>query len=86
MKNVLLKILYRKIGILVYPDQSLNERRPDRKRLRPAIGGARAPQTDIWSNCVNRLFLLASAAICLTAPASAQITSFKHIIVVVQEN
>ena len=37
-------------------------------------------------NVVNQLFPLALAALCLTAPASAQITSFQHIIVVVQEN
>jgi phospholipase C len=35
---------------------------------------------------VNQLFPLALAALCLTAPASAQITSFQHIIFVVQEN
>src|SRR5262249_812495 len=35
---------------------------------------------------MNRLFPLAAAALCLTAPASAQITSFQHVIVVVQEN
>jgi phospholipase C len=35
---------------------------------------------------MNRLFPLALAALCLTAPASAQITSFQHIIVVIQEN
>src|SRR5208282_5627108 len=37
-------------------------------------------------NVVNKLFPLALAALCLTAPASAQITSFQHVIVVVQEN
>ncbi len=35
---------------------------------------------------MNKLFPLALAALCLTAPASAQITSFQHVIVVVQEN
>jgi len=35
---------------------------------------------------VNRLLPLALAALCLTAPASAQITSFQHIILIVQEN
>jgi phospholipase C len=35
---------------------------------------------------VNQLFPLALAALCLTVPASAQITSFQHIILVVQEN
>src|SRR5262249_51128237 len=35
---------------------------------------------------MNRLFPLALAALSLTAPASAQITSFQHVIVVVQEN
>jgi phospholipase C len=35
---------------------------------------------------MNRLFLLAVAALCLTAPASAQIISFQHIILVFQEN
>jgi phospholipase C len=35
---------------------------------------------------VNQLFPLALAALCLTAPASAQIKSFQHVIVVVQEN
>jgi phospholipase C len=35
---------------------------------------------------MNRLFPLAVAAICLTAPASAQIPSFQHIILVIQEN
>jgi hypothetical protein len=34
---------------------------------------------------VNRLFPLASAALCLTAPASAEITTSQHAIVV-QEN
>ncbi len=37
-------------------------------------------------NIVNKLFPLALAALCLTTPASAQITSFRHIILVVQEN
>ena len=35
---------------------------------------------------MNQLFPLALAALCLTAPASAQITSFQHVVVVVQEN
>ena len=35
---------------------------------------------------MNRLFPLALAALCLSAPASAQITAFQHIILVVQEN
>src|SRR5208283_1378133 len=35
---------------------------------------------------MNRLFPLALAALCLTAPASAQITAFQHIILVIQEN
>jgi phospholipase C len=35
---------------------------------------------------VNRLFPSAVAALCLTGPVSAQIISFQHIIVVVQEN
>jgi hypothetical protein len=35
---------------------------------------------------MNRLFPLALVGLCLTAPASAQITSFQHVIVVVQEN
>ena len=35
---------------------------------------------------MNRLFPLALAALCLTAPASAQIASFQHVIVVIQEN
>jgi phospholipase C len=35
---------------------------------------------------MNRLFPLALAALCLASPASAQITSFQHIIVIVQEN
>ena len=35
---------------------------------------------------MNRLFPLALAALCLAAPASAQITSFQHIILVIQEN
>ncbi len=35
---------------------------------------------------MNKLFPLTLAALCLTAPASAQITSFQHIILVVQEN
>ena len=35
---------------------------------------------------MNRLFPLALAALCPTAPASAQITAFQHIILVVQEN
>src|SRR5271166_3323615 len=35
---------------------------------------------------MNRLFPLALAALCLTAPASAQISSFQHIILVIQEN
>ena len=33
-----------------------------------------------------RLFPLTLAALCLTAPASAQIPSFQHIIIVIQEN
>jgi phospholipase C len=35
---------------------------------------------------VNRRYSLALAALCLTAPAAAQITSFQHVIIVVQEN
>jgi hypothetical protein len=35
---------------------------------------------------MDRLFPLALAALCLSAPASAQITSFQHIILVIQEN
>ena len=35
---------------------------------------------------MNWLFPLALAAVCLTAPASAQIAYFQHIILVVQEN
>jgi phospholipase C len=35
---------------------------------------------------VNKLFPLALAALCLTAPASAQISAFQHIIIVIQEN
>ena len=35
---------------------------------------------------MNRLFLSALAALCLAAPASAQISSFQHIILVIQEN
>ena len=35
---------------------------------------------------MNRLSPLALAAVCLTEPASAQITSFQHIILVIQEN
>ncbi len=35
---------------------------------------------------MNRLIPLTLAALCVTAPASAQITSFQHIILVVQEN
>jgi hypothetical protein len=35
---------------------------------------------------MNRLFPLTLAALCLAGPASAQITSFQHIIVVIQEN
>ena len=35
---------------------------------------------------MNRLFSATLAALSLTAPASAQITSFQHVIVVVQEN
>jgi phospholipase C len=35
---------------------------------------------------MNKLLPLALAALCLTTPASAQITSFQHIILVVQEN
>jgi hypothetical protein len=35
---------------------------------------------------MNQLFPLALATLCLTAPASAQITSFQHIILVIQEN
>ena len=35
---------------------------------------------------MNRLFPSVLAALCLTAPASAQITSFQHVIVVIQEN
>ena len=35
---------------------------------------------------MNKLFPLTLAALCLTAPASAQITAFQHIILVIQEN
>ncbi len=35
---------------------------------------------------MNQLIPLALATLCLTAPASAQITSFQHIILVIQEN
>jgi phospholipase C len=35
---------------------------------------------------MNRLFPWALAALCVAAPASAQISSFEHIILVVQEN
>ena len=35
---------------------------------------------------MNRLFPLALAALCLSSPVSAQITSFQHIILVIQEN
>ena len=35
---------------------------------------------------MNQLFPLALAALCVAAPASAQITSFQHVVVVVQEN
>jgi phospholipase C len=35
---------------------------------------------------VNRLFPLALAGLCVAAPASAQITSFQHVILVIQEN
>jgi phospholipase C len=35
---------------------------------------------------MNKLLPLTLAALCLTAPASAQITSFQHVIVVIQEN
>jgi hypothetical protein len=35
---------------------------------------------------MNRLSPLTLAAICLTAPASAQVSSFQHVIVVIQEN
>ena len=35
---------------------------------------------------MNQLFPLTLAALCLTAPAAAQITSFQHIILVIQEN
>ncbi len=35
---------------------------------------------------MNRLLPLTLAALCLTTPASAQITAFQHIIVVIQEN
>jgi len=37
-------------------------------------------------NVMNHLFPLTLAALCLTAPAAAQITSFQHIILVIQEN
>src|SRR5580704_15818400 len=47
--------------------------------LRPA-------QTRQREKCVNRLLPLTLAALCLTTPASAQITSFQHLILVVQEN
>jgi len=35
---------------------------------------------------VNKLFPLTLAALCLATPASAQITAFQHIILVIQEN
>ena len=35
---------------------------------------------------VSQLIPLALAALCLTAPASAQIPSFQHVILVIQEN
>ena len=35
---------------------------------------------------MNKLFPLALAALCLATPASAQITSFQHVILVIQEN
>ena len=37
-------------------------------------------------NVVKQLLPLTLAALCLTAPASAQITSFQHIVLVIQEN
>jgi phospholipase C len=39
-----------------------------------------------WSRFMNRLSPWALAALCLTAPASAQIASFQHVILVIQEN
>ena len=35
---------------------------------------------------MNKLIPLTLAALCLATPASAQITSFQHIILVIQEN
>jgi phospholipase C len=35
---------------------------------------------------VNRLFPLSLAALCVTSPAAAQISSFQHIILIIQEN
>ena len=35
---------------------------------------------------MNKLLPLALAALCLATPASAQITAFQHVILVIQEN
>jgi hypothetical protein len=60
----------------------------DAKRLvlKARAGLRRAKQTCQSGRCVIRLFPLSLAALCLTARASAQIASFQHVIVVIQEN
>ena len=46
----------------------------------------RSRRTKTRRRWVNPLLPLTLAALCLTAPASAQIASFQHVIVVIQEN
>jgi phospholipase C len=53
---------------------------------RAACALVRAARTCQRGKSVNQLVPLALAALCLTAPASAQITSFQHVILVIQEN
>ncbi len=55
------------------------------KRLLAAHAG-RSRRTKTRRGWVNPLFPLTLAALCLTAPAPAQIASFQHVILVVQEN
>jgi phospholipase C len=57
----------------------------DAKRPLAAHAG-RSRTTKTRRGWVNPLFPLSLAALCLTAPAQAQIASFQHIIVVIQEN
>jgi phospholipase C len=58
----------------------------DPARAYDAAPGLSAIQTRHRGKWLNQLFPLALAAVCLITPASAQISSFQHIILVIQEN